>query len=160
MNSDGCGVDDLSFCGAVSVTVPAEAVWDDFVAAAVAEQWVGVEALSGQLGTVGEVVAGGRTAYGQGVGEVVASVRTWDQETDRQRTFAAADCEFRAGSSRFNESERYRILDVAFLMRQGDLTAAIRDAGLMALLGVEPGERVPLEQVREALVRRPGPLRP
>src|SRR5690606_26937446 len=38
VNSDGCGVDDLSFCGAVSVTVPAEAVWDDFVAAAVAQQ--------------------------------------------------------------------------------------------------------------------------
>lgn len=152
VNSDGCGVDDLSFCGAVSVTVPAEAVWDDFVAAAVAQQWVGVEALSGQPGTVGEVVASGRTAYGQGVGDVVASVRTWDEESDRQRTFAAADCEFRPGGSRFSGTQRYRILDVSFLMRQGDLTTAIRNAELLTLLGVGAGERVPSVQVRAALL--------
>lgn len=152
VNTDGCGVDDLSFCGAVSVTVPADVAWDDFVATAVTEQWVGVEALSGQPGSVGVVVASGRVAYGQGVGEVVASVRTWDEEADRQRTFAAADCEFRAGGSRFSASDRYRILDVAFLIRQGDLTAPVRDAQLLEVLGVDEGERVPLERVRTALL--------
>ena len=152
VNSDGCGMDDLSFCGAVTATVPAEVVWDDFVAAAVAQQWVGVEALSGLPGTVGDVVAQGSTAYGQRVEDVVASVRTWDEETDHQKTFAAVDCEFCCGGSRFSDTDRYRILDVTFLMRQGDVTRPLRDPALLALLRAEQGARVPLRQVREALL--------
>lgn len=152
VNSDGCGVDDLSFCGAVTATVPAEVVWDEFVAAAVAQQWVGVEALSGLPGTVGDVVAQGSTAYGQRVEDVVASVRTWDEVTDHQKTFPAVDCEFRCGGSRFSDTDRYRILDVTFLMRQGDVTRPLRDPGLLALLRAERGARVPLRQVREALL--------
>ena len=151
VNDDGCDVDDLSFCGAVSVTLPAEARWDDFVALAVEQEWVGVEALSGLPGTIGEVVTAGSAAYGQSVGETVASVRTWDETIDRQRTFAAADCEFAAGSSRFSDGDRYRVLDVTFLLRQGDLTRPITDAALTGLLGIEPGQRAPLTAVREAL---------
>lgn len=150
VNADGCAVDDLSFCGAVTVTVPADTPWTAFVDTAVDQEWVGVEALAGLTGTVGEVVAGGSAAYGQHVADVVATVRTWDEVEDRQRTFAAADCEFDIGSSRFATTDRYAILDVAFLMRQGDLTLPIRDAELGALLGVEPGARAPLDRVRGA----------
>jgi UDP-N-acetylmuramate dehydrogenase len=152
VNDDGCAVDDLSFCGAVQVTVPAAVPWDDFVDLAVQEQWVGVEALSGVPGTVGEVVARNAAAYGQRVGDVVASVRTWDLDTDRQRTFAAADCGFTPQGSRVSAGN-LRILDGTFLMRQGDLTQPIYDETLAGLGGVGPGQRLPLIVVREAILR-------
>lgn len=152
VNADGCAVDDLSFCGAVTVTVPADVRWDDLVGTAVAQEWVGVEALSGLAGLVGEVVARAGAAYGQRVADVVASVRTWDRVADRQRTFAFADCGFSSYGSRFAETDRYQLLEVSFLLRQGDLTAPIRDVGLAALLGVETGERVPLPLVRAAIL--------
>ncbi len=151
VNADGCAVDDLSSCGAVTVTVPADVGWDDLVGTAVAQEWVGVEALSGLSGTVGEVVARAGAAYGQRVADVVASVRSWDRVEDRQRTFAFADCRFTSHGSRFTGTDRYELLDISFLLRQGDLTSPVRDAGLAALLGVERGERVPLGQVRAAV---------
>lgn len=151
VNADGCSVDDLSFCGAVTVTVPADVRWDDLVAAAVAQGWVGIEALSGLSGTVGEVVARSGAAYGQRVADVTASVRTWDRVEDRQCTFAFADCRFSSSGSRFTGTDRYDLLDVSFLLRQGDLTPPIRDVQLAALLGIEPGERVPLTRVRADL---------
>ena len=152
VNADGCAVDDLSFCGAVTVTVPADAGWEDLVATAVAEEWVGVESLAGLSGTVGEVVARAGSAYGQRVSDVVASVRTWDRVEDRQRTFTFADCRFAPDASRFAEADRYRLLDVSFLLRQGDLTSPIRDARLAAMLGIESGERVPLARVPAAIL--------
>lgn len=152
VNTDGCAVDDLSFCGAVTVTVPAEVVWDELVAVAVEQEWVGVEALSGVLGTVGEVVARSATAYGQRVADTVASVRTWDHDVDRQRTFAAADCGFDSTGSRLSRSDRLEVLDVAFLLRQGDLTAPIHDDRLAALLDCPHGARVRLTEARTAIL--------
>lgn len=156
VNNDGCAVDDLSFCGAVTVTVPAEVVWDDLVAVAVAQEWVGVEALTGVPGTVGEVVARSAAAYGQRVADTVASVRTWDRDADRQLTFAAADCDFDSAGSRLSRSGRLEVLDVAFLLRQGDLTAPIRDDTLAELLDSPPGARVPLTRVRTAILATQG----
>lgn len=155
VNDDGCAVDDLSFCGAVTVTVPADTPWDDLVATAVARDWVGLEALSGLPGTVGEVVAEAGSAYGQRVADTVASVRTWDREADQQRTFAAVDCGFRPEGSRFTDTDRFELRDVSFLLRQGDLTAPVRDAALAGMLGIAPGERVPLAEVRTTLLGRP-----
>lgn len=147
VNADGCAVDDLSFCGAVTVTVPSGMRWADFVALAVEQGWVGVEALAAVSGTVGEAVARGAGAYGQRVADTVASVRAWDHATDRQRTFAMADCEFADSSSRFSRELGLEILDVAFLMRQGDLTTPVRDPELASLLGVALGGRAPLSTV-------------
>lgn len=154
VNSDGCAVDDLSFCGAVTVTVPSGMRWADFVALAVDQEWVGVEALAAVSGTVGEVVARGAGAYGQRVADTVASVRTWDHATDRQRTFAMVDCEFDDSGSRFSSEPDLEILDVAFLMRQGDLTTPVRDPELASLLGIDLGERVPLSTVLQRVTSR------
>lgn len=154
VNVDGCAVDDLSFCGLPMVSVPADTGWDAFVAHAVESGWVGIELLSGLPGTVADVVTHNGGAHGQRVSDTVASVRTWDTVGGRQRTFAAADCGFVADGSRFlpasDEVARFRIIDVAFLFRQGDLTAPIDDDRLVAELGVAVGERVPLAQARNA----------
>lgn len=153
VNEDGCAVDDLSFCGAVTVTIDAHEEWDGFVATAVDREWVGLEALSGIQGTVGDAVTRNASAYGGAVADTLASVRTWDRVDDAQRTFAAADCGLSTGTSRFEaDPDRYEVLDAAFLLRQGDLSAPITDAGLAAVVGVEPGQRVPLAAVRTAVL--------
>lgn len=152
VNDDGCAVDDLAFCNAVQVTVGAQESWDEFVELAVQQEWLGVEALSGLPGTVAEVVTANPSVHGCAPGDTVASVRTWDQEEDRQRTFAWADGGFVPGGSRFTDG-RYRLLDVAFLFRRGDLSAPVSDDALAARLGVEPGARVATAEVRAALLR-------
>ncbi|WP_052336186.1 UDP-N-acetylmuramate dehydrogenase [Nocardioides alkalitolerans] len=140
-------------CGGVLVTVAAGEPWDPFVARAVAEGWVGLEALSGIPGAVGSTPIQNVGAYGQEVAQTIASVRTWDRVDDRQRTFAAADCGFGYRHSRFKaEPERYVVLDVTFQLRVGALGAPVAYAELARTLGVEPGERAPLADVRAAVL--------
>lgn len=155
----GCSVDDLAVTCGVGVTAGGREAWDDVVARTVAEELVGIEALSGIPGTVEDVTRANAAAYGQSVGDVVSSVRTWDRETDQQKTFPAVDGGFADGTSRFQEkladgSLRYEILDVTLLVRQGDLTRPVTDGALAAALGAEPGDRIPLVQVREHLLQQ------
>lgn len=155
VNTDGCAVDDMAFCGAPVATVTAGQDWDGLVTLAVDSGWVGLEALAGIPGRVGAVVADNVTAHGQQPSDTVASARTWDRQTQRQRTFPMIDCGFAPGRSRFQEvlddgTVRYVVLDVAFLFQQGDVSAPIRDEGLAAALGARVGARVPLAEVREA----------
>lgn len=153
VNDDGCAVDDLAFCNAVQVVVGGQECWDEFVDLAVRREWLGVEGLSGLPGTVAEVVTANSPVHGSTPGQAVARVRTWDLTGDRQRTFAWADCGFGPGSSVLADSEgRYRVLDVAFLFRRGDLSAPVDDDGLAALLQVTPGTRVPAARIRAALL--------
>lgn len=140
-------------CGGVVVTVAAGEPWDPFVARAVTEGWVGLEALSGIPGAVGSTPIQNVGAYGQEVAQTIASVRTWDRVDDRQRTFAAADCGFGYRHSRFKaEPGRYVVLDVTFQLRVGALGAPVAYAELARTLGVEPGERAPLVAVRDAVL--------
>lgn len=164
VDDSACDVDDLSPCGGVRVTVPGEHPWDDLVELAVASGWPGLELLSGLPGTVADVVRDNVAAHGQEPSRTIASLRTWDRGTDAQRTLAWADCRFGPGTSRLQEElpgggERYRVLDVSFLFKQGDLTDPVRDAALADLLGVAPGERAPIVDARRAVLDR-GPSVP
>lgn len=156
VDESGCDVDDLVFCGAPEVRVPAGETWAMVVDLAVVRGWTGIEALAALPGTVGDVTRRNGAAFDQSVSDVVSSVRTWDRVTDAQRTFAAADCRFTDGASTLQErlddgTERYALLDVRFLFQQGDVSAPIRDEALAALLGVDVGARVPLAHVRDAV---------
>ena len=155
VDDSGCDADNLCISGAVSVTAAGGEDWDALVERAVAEGWTGVSALAGLGGSVADAVASNLTAYGQCVGDVVASVRTWDREVDAQRTFAMVDCEFRPGRSRFTpraDGRAYAVLEVTFLFRSGTITAPLTDPALVQLLGVQPGMRLPLSQVRRAVL--------
>ncbi len=144
---------DEASCGGVLVTVAAGEPWDDLVARAVESGWVGVEALSGIPGSVGATPIQNVGAYGQEVAQTVASVRTWDRTTARVQTFANADCGFGYRTSRFKaEPDRYVVLSVTFQFRQGDLGAPVAYAELARTLGVEPGERAPVSEVRAAVL--------
>jgi UDP-N-acetylmuramate dehydrogenase len=144
---------DADACGGAVVTVAAGEPWDPFVARAVAAGWVGVEALSGIPGSVGATPIQNVGAYGQEVSQTLARVRCWDRVTGEVRTIAAADCGFGYRSSRFKEEPgRFVVLEVTWQLRLGELGAPVGYAELAHRLGVEPGTRVPLGDVREAVL--------
>ncbi len=140
-------------CSGVTVTVAAGERWDNVVAEAVERGWVGVEALSGIPGTVGATPIQNVGAYGQAVSQTIARVRVWDRELRGVRTFASADCGFGYRHSRFKaDPGRHLVLSVTFQFRQGSLGAPVAYAELARTLGVEPGERAPLAEIRSAVL--------
>jgi UDP-N-acetylmuramate dehydrogenase len=152
-DSDACDPDAPAQCGGVVVSVAAGEDWDGLVAYAVAHGWSGVEALSGIPGAVGSTPIQNVGAYGQDVSQTISRVRTWDRVDRTQRTFAAADCGFGYRHSRFKaDPGRYLVLEVTFQLRQGPLSEPVAYAELARHLGVEPGERAPLADVRSAVL--------
>ena len=144
---------DEDLCGGAMVTVAAGEPWDPFVAQAVDRGWVGVEALTGIPGSVGATPVQNVGAYGQEVSQTVASVRCWDREAGRLSTFAAAECGFGYRTSRFKrDPHRFVVLTVTFQLRLGDLSAPVAYAELARTLDVPVGARVPMSDVRQAVL--------
>ena len=148
----GVTVESADACGGVSVRVAAGEVWDDLVARAVTEGWVGVEALSGVPGSVGATPVQNVGAYGQEVAQTIASVRVWDRYGQQVVTVPHADCRFTYRHSAFKGTDRYVVLDVLFQLRLGELSAPVGYADLARGLGVDVGARVPLVEAREAVL--------
>ncbi len=160
-------IQDDGMCGGVSVTVTAGVPWDDVVARAIHEGWVGIESLSGIPGSTGATPVQNVGAYGAEVADVLALVRVWDRLENRVRSLARIDCQFGYRSSllkrsmhgkgpdgeRWHPTPRYVVLDVTFQMRQGTRSGPIRYAQLASALGLETGDRAPIVEVREAVLR-------
>jgi UDP-N-acetylmuramate dehydrogenase len=144
---------DADACSGAMVTVAAGEPWDVFVAHAVEQGWVGVEALAGIPGSTGATPIQNVGAYGQDVSQTIASVRTYDRYDRRIRTFAAADCDFSYRHSRFKaEPQRYVVLSVTFQLAFGDLGTPVVYGELARALGVEVGDRAPAASVRDAVL--------
>lgn len=151
-DAEGQG-DDAAACGGVLVEVQGGEPWDDFVAQAVANQWVGIEALSGIPGAVGSTPIQNVGAYGQEVAQTIWSVRTWDRRTASYRTFANADCDFSYRHSRFkSDPGRFVVVSVTFQFTEGRLSAPVAYPELARRLGVEAGQRAGLADVRETVL--------
>ena len=148
----GVRVDSADLCGGAAVVVEAGEPWDELVERAVAEEWSGVEALSGIPGSTGATPIQNVGAYGQEVAQTVARVRVWDRRELRVRTLANTDCQFTYRHSRFKGTDRYVVLDVMFQLVVGSLSQPVRYSDLASQLGVEVGERVPLAEAREAVL--------
>jgi len=137
----------------VRVTVEAGEQWDAFVERAVAEGWSGVEALSGVPGSVGATPIQNVGAYGQEVAQTIRSVRCWDRVERSEVEIPAHECGFGYRTSRFKRRpDRFAVLAVTFTLARGRLGAPIRYAELARRLGVEPGDRVKLPEVRRAVL--------
>src|SRR5699024_9199518 len=150
-------------CGGAIVEYFAGVNWDRAVRYAIAREMVGIEALSGIPGSVGATPIQNVGAYGQEVSATISRVRTWDREKRAVRTFFAADCGFAYRDSVFKRTRhsgavpsgtgRYVVLSVTFQHTIGSLSAPIRYAQLADALGVEVGQRAPMAEVREAVLR-------
>ena len=139
--------------GRVSVTVAAGEPWDDVVATAVGSGWSGIESLSGIPGSAGATPIQNVGAYGQEVAETITTVRVFDRERDEVVTLPAGACGFAYRTSVFKHNERYVVLAARFLLAADRRSTPIRYAELARALGVEPGERAPLEDVRSAVLK-------
>jgi UDP-N-acetylmuramate dehydrogenase len=161
----GVRVEAEDTCGGASATIPAGHDWDAFVAEAVANEWVGVEALSGIPGTMGAAPVQNIGAYGQEVAGVISTVRTWDRAENRVRTLAVGELGFGYRTSLLKRTmrvtdavdvwyptPRYVVLDVTVQMRLGSLSAPVGYAELARRLGVQVGERAPSAAVRETVL--------
>ena len=144
---------DADACGGAVVRVAAGESWDALAGRAVAEGWIGIEALSGIPGLVGGTPIQNVGAYGQEVGGSIASVRCWDREANAVRTLFAADCRFGYRTSRLKqEPGRWVVLEVVLQLRLGDLGTPVEYAELATRLGVEVGERALAADVRAAVL--------
>ena len=159
-------IQDDGFCGGVSVTVAAGVPWDDVVARAVRDEWVGLEALSGIPGSTGATPVQNVGAYGAEVADAIASVRTWDRAESRVRTLPLMECQFGYRDSLFKRSmsghagdgavwapsPRFVVLDVTLHMRFGTRSAPVKYAQLADALGVEVGATASTAAVRDAVL--------
>jgi len=142
-----------SACAGAWVTVAAGHNWNDFVSAAVANGWTGIEGLAGIPGTVGATPIQNVGAYGQSVSDTIAQVRAWNKKTKSVDTIFAADCEFGYRTSIFKKQpDTWVILSVTFQLPLGTMSAPIAYNELAAKLNVELGDRVATSDLQAAVL--------
>ncbi|WP_181803596.1 UDP-N-acetylmuramate dehydrogenase [Streptomyces shenzhenensis] len=130
-------------------------VWTDAVARTVEAGLAGIECLAGIPGSAGATPIQNVGAYGQEVSSTVTEVVAYDRRSGETVTLANEECAFSYRHSRFKaDPERYVVLRVRFgLEDAGGLSAPVRYAEAARTLGVEPGDRVPLADARETVLK-------
>jgi UDP-N-acetylmuramate dehydrogenase len=135
----------------VRVRVAAGEPWDSVVEQSIREGWSGLEAMSGIPGSAGATPIQNVSAYGQEISERIVSVRVYDRESDSVYDMATPDCGFAYRLSVFKHSNRWVVLSVELELAVSTRSAPIRYAELAAALGVEAGDQVETEAVRDAV---------
>lgn len=151
----------------VHVNAEAGANWDDLVEFCVRIGLEGVEGLSGIPGTVGASVVQNIGAYGQEVGDAVESVEVWDRKEKKTRDLTHDELGFGYRSSALKASmyrapgvpadvffptPRYVVLSVTFALKHS-ATGAVGHGQLAKALGVDVGECMATQAIREAVLR-------
>ena len=148
---------EIDACSGATLTIGAGENWDEFVATTLDRGFAGLETLSGIPGTVGAAPIQNIGAYGHEVSEFITRVRTYDRQTKSLKTFTNSECDFSYRNSHFKAHPgRYVVLDVQFNLRKGEMTTAITYAELAKKLGVEVGEKAPIEATRKAVLELRG----
>ncbi|GAA2397264.1 UDP-N-acetylenolpyruvoylglucosamine reductase [Catellatospora methionotrophica] len=137
---------------AVSLRVAAGHPWDDCVARTVADGLSGIECLSGIPGASGSTPIQNVGAYGQDVSQTIEAVTVYDRTEGETVVFSPADCRFEYRNSVFKYTDRWVVLDVTFRLRRDPLSGPVGHAELARLLGVGENGRVPLADVRAAVL--------
>ncbi|WP_307834195.1 UDP-N-acetylmuramate dehydrogenase [Paractinoplanes lichenicola] len=135
----------------VVLRVAAGEPWDDLVAYAVEKGLSGIECLSGIPGSAGATPIQNVGAYGQEVAHTIVAVHAYDRETRTLRVMPPAECAFAYRASVFKHNDRYVVVEVDFRLARSAESAPIRYAELARNLGVEAGDRVPLQQARDTV---------
>ncbi|QZY53425.1 FAD-binding protein [Leucobacter tenebrionis] len=169
--------------GRVRIRVQAGHDWDRLVAACVERGWSGIEALSGIPGLAGAAPVQNIGAYGQELSDVLHSIEFLERETGEVRRMSAAELELGYRDSVIKRGLEGVVLSIDLLLAEGSAAVAstgrhaapadpavpaaasgssdpaailsepVRYAQLAAALGVEPGDRVPIRQLRESVLR-------
>ncbi len=138
---------------AVVLTAAAGEEWDAVVARCTAGGLSGLECLAGIPGLAGATPIQNVGAYGQEVAETITAVRAFDRAAGRVVMLDNAACKFGYRTSMFKRAPgRFVVLEVKFKVDPERLSRPIRYAELASSLGVAPGRRVPLGDVRDAVL--------
>jgi UDP-N-acetylmuramate dehydrogenase len=142
------------------VTAAAGENWDELTARCAAADLAGIECLAGIPGLVGATPIQNVGAYGQEVAETITAVRAFDRARGETVELTGEQCEFGYRTSMFKRSigweggpsGRFVVLEVTFALTRDPLSRPVRYAELARRLGVEPGGRAPLADVRAAVL--------
>jgi UDP-N-acetylmuramate dehydrogenase len=133
--------------------IEAGETWDDVVAASVAQGLAGIEALSGIPGSTGAAPVQNIGAYGQELGDILHAIEFLDFETGEVATIPAADLGFGYRTSVLKRGRLGLVVAVHLALHDdGGLSRPIAYAQLASALGVEIGTRVPVADVRAAVL--------
>jgi UDP-N-acetylmuramate dehydrogenase len=172
------GVELAAHGATVRVTAAAGEGWDALVQRSIAAGLSGVECLSGIPGLVGATPIQNVGAYGQEVAQTIVAVRVYDRIRRGIAELSPAECEFGYRDSLFKHSSfrpdsvkdtaaqdtavkntaggaptgRFVVLGVTFRLAADRLSAPLRYGELARSLGAAEGSRMPLEQVRAAVL--------
>lgn len=151
--------------GAVRLRVQAGEPWDGLVAHSVERGWAGIEALSGIPGSAGAAPVQNIGAYGQELSSVLVAVEFLDYLSGELHRIPAAGLGLGYRTSEFKQGRRGVVVSIEIELSEGGvsrsdgtvvgpaLSAPIAYAQLASALGVSLGDRVPLAELRAAVLR-------
>ncbi|MBL3679668.1 UDP-N-acetylmuramate dehydrogenase [Leucobacter chromiireducens] len=164
--------------GHVRIRVAAGEDWDGLVATAVSRGWAGIEALSGIPGRVGAAPVQNIGAYGQELSDVLHSIEFLDAYAEEPRRLSAAELELGYRDSVIKQGREGVVLSIDLVLataggsspqrgRHGAPSDADADADadvaapvapvrygqLATALGVDPGTEIPIQVMRDAVLR-------
>jgi UDP-N-acetylmuramate dehydrogenase len=141
----------------VRLAVEAGEPWDDVVAHAVAHGWSGIEALSGIPGSSGAAPVQNIGAYGQELASSLVAIDFLDFDTERVLKIPAPELGLGYRTSALKRGRLGLVvgLDLA-LGDDGGLSQPIAYAQLAAALDVRVGDRVPVADLRAAVLELRG----
>lgn len=127
--------------------------WDAFVALCVANQWAGVECLSGIPGRVGATPIQNVGAYGQEVSETILAVEVFDSHSRSLVELPASECQFAYRASRFKAPDRNRFIVTGVTYQLAvNGRPSIRYSDLQKHFAEELINSVSLKEVRQAVL--------
>jgi UDP-N-acetylmuramate dehydrogenase len=136
--------------------VAAGEVWSDLVGDTVREHGLaGIEFLAGIPGSVGATPVQNVGAYGAEVAQTITEVIAYDRSTGTTVTLGNAACGFSYRHSTFKaQTDRFVVLRVRFALEDaGGRSIPVRYAEVARSLGVEQGERVPVQTAWEQVLK-------
>ncbi|WP_448318693.1 UDP-N-acetylmuramate dehydrogenase [Streptomyces sp. CO7] len=138
-----------------SLELAAGEVWSEAVARTVRAGLAGIECLAGIPGSAGATPIQNVGAYGQEVSSTITEVIAYDRAAGATVALSGEECGFSYRHSRFKaDPDRYVVLRVRFELEDaGGMSAPLKYPETARALGVEAGERVPLEQARETVLK-------
>ncbi|GLI26794.1 UDP-N-acetylenolpyruvoylglucosamine reductase [Agromyces rhizosphaerae] len=145
----------------VRLRVQAGERWDDLVAYTVSRGWSGIEALSGIPGSVGAAPVQNIGAYGQELEAVLVAIDFLEEDADAPRRMTAAELELGYRTSVLKQGLRGIVLAVELELHDtsperdvlgGALGVPVAYPQLAKALGVQLGDRVPVEATRAAVL--------
>ncbi len=166
-NTGAARIDDgEEHAGRVRLRVQAGHDWDHLVAACVDRGWSGIEALSGIPGLAGAAPVQNIGAYGQELSDVLHSIEFLDRERREVRRIPAEELELGYRDSAIKRGLEGVVLSIDLMLAETSedpdrgahaearaLSAPVLYGQLADALGVTIGERVPIRELRNSVLR-------